>query len=103
MSKHYNAQPGFHTRRRQANYAGVAGGCAGVLEVIRACYRVTRANHRGRANPMVRHKHHLRDARKRLGADARRAGQRWFPDAGIQGLRCSSRRPTALRAGKPFQ
>ena len=60
---------------RQAQSAGVAGGCTGVLEAIRACHRVTRANHGGHANFMVRHKHHLRDARKRLGADARRAGQ----------------------------
>jgi hypothetical protein len=28
---------------------------------------------------------------------------RRFPESGIQGLRCSSRKPTALRAGKPFQ
>ena len=75
FSVQHNAQPGFHTRRRQAGFAGVAGGCAGALEAIRACHRVTRANHRGGANHTVRYKHHLRDARKRPGADARRAGQ----------------------------
>ena len=37
--------------------------------------KTTRTNHGGRANCMVRHTHHLRDARKRPGADARRAGQ----------------------------
>ena len=31
--------------------------------------------HGGHANCMVRHKHHLRDCRKRPGADARRGGQ----------------------------
>ena len=56
-------------------HASVAGGCAGALEAIRACHKVTRTNHGGRANFMVCHKHHLRDARKRRGADARRASQ----------------------------
>ena len=54
-------------------FASVAGGCAGALEAIRACHRATRLNHRGRANCMVCHKHHLRDVRKRHDADARRA------------------------------
>ena len=54
--------------------AGVTGGCAGALEAIRACHSVTRPNNGGRAKHMVRRKHHLRDARKRCGADARRAG-----------------------------
>ena len=40
-----------------------------------ACYGVTRPNLGGRANFMVPYKHHLRDARKRRGADARRARQ----------------------------
>ena len=60
-------------RGTQTLHAGVAGGCAGALEAIRACYSVTRPNHRGRANFMACHKHHLRDARKRRGVDARRA------------------------------
>ena len=54
--------------------ASVTGGCAGALEAIRACHSVTRPNNGGRAKHMVRYKHHLRDARKRHGVDARRAG-----------------------------
>ena len=82
----------------QTLYVGVAGGSAGALEAIRACYEVTRPNHRIRANPMVHLKHHLRDARKRHGADARRAGQ----PAGVapaKSKRQAWREPRALVAG----
>ena len=60
----------------QKRHAGVAGWLRrGAGDPFDACYRVTRADQGGHANCMACYTHHLRDARKRPGADARRAGR----------------------------
>jgi hypothetical protein len=53
--------------------AGVTGGCTGAAGIIRACHIVTRTNHGGRANPMVRY-NIICAIGGRHGAAARRAG-----------------------------
>ena len=60
--------------------AAALRGCGGWLrrgagDPFDACRPVTRPNQGGHANCMVRRKYHLRDARKRHGADARRTSQ----------------------------